>query len=169
MTTNRRTSPSPAPRGHARRRVEDHLADRDETRCFRILLVDDDPVNLAAFCRCLDRLGCTVEPASTGEFAVALYEQGCAEEPFDMILIDLNMPGLDGCETARRIRAAEKALPETHACRIQPVPILALTRFNPEKRFAACRRAGMNDFMYKPLNQETFREALARWVPVPAA
>jgi CheY-like chemotaxis protein len=168
MTTNRRTPRTRRPFGHPRRRVEDRLDREEGGRSFRILLVDDDPVNLAAFCRCLDRMGCTVEPASSGEYAVALYEQGCGADPFDLILIDLNMPGLDGCGTARRIRAAERRLPKSHACRRRPVPILALTSRNPESRFAACRRAGMNDFMYKPLNRETLVEALARWVPEPA-
>jgi CheY-like chemotaxis protein len=147
----------------------DLLAGPEPTRSLRILLVDDAPVNLAAICRSLDRLGCAVDPVSSGEYAVAMFEQGCDERRYDLVLIDLNMPGLDGCETARRIRAIEKTRPADHACRRNPVPILALTSHNPGDRLGACRKAGMNDFMYKPLQGETFREALARWVPEPVA
>jgi len=155
--------------GSARDRAESLRKDRKPVRRRRILLVDDAPVNLAAFSRFLDRMECSVDPVSSGEYAVAMFEDGCGEARYDLILIDLHMPGLDGLETARRIRAIEARLPESHPYRRNPVPILALTRYNPGDRMAACRKAGMNDYLYKPLQEEVLREALARWVPAPVA
>ena len=152
----------------AKRRVETMLKKQEPARSLRILLVDDAPVNLAAFCRFLDRMGCRVDPASTGEYAVSMFEEGCADQRYDLVMIDLNMPGLDGCETARRIRAVEEGLPASHPYRTRPVPILALTSRNPGDRLDACRKAGMNDYVYKPFQWEVLKEALARWVPVPA-
>ena len=144
------------------------LSDRREPeRTLRILLVDDAPVNLAAFCRFLGRMGCQVDPASSGEYAVSMFTDACEEMRYDLILIDLNMPGLNGLETTRRIRSVEAGLPESHAYRRRPVPILALTSRNPGDRLEECRKAGMNDFMYKPFQPDALREALARWVPVP--
>lgn len=170
MSRDRRQSSSPA-KGlfrNAKRRVEDMLNGPDGARRLRILLVDDAPVNLAAFCRFLDRMGCSVDPVSTGEYAVTMFEEGCVDSRYDLIMIDLNMPGFDGLETTRRIRAIEARLPEDHPYRRRPVPILALTSQNPGDRLEACRKAGMNDYMYKPFDCDVLKEALARWVPVPA-
>ena len=170
MTRDRRQSrPSPFSLfRNAKRRVEDVLDGSGGSRSLRILLVDDAPVNLAAACRFLDRMGCQVDPVTSGEYAVAMFEEGCADSRYDLVMIDLNMPGLDGLATTKRIRAIEQKLPPTHPYRKRPVPILALTSRNPGDRLDACRKAGMNDFMYKPFQCEVLREALARWVPVPA-
>lgn len=154
--------------GTARERIGFLNDRRNPDRPLRILLVDDAPVNLAAFCRTLGRVGCQVDPVSSGEYAVALFSEGCDEARYDLVFMDLNMPGLDGLDTTRRIRAVEAGLPESHPYRDRPVPILALTSKNLGKRLEECRKAGMNDFMYKPFQPEVLREALARWVPVPA-
>jgi CheY-like chemotaxis protein len=154
--------------GSARERIGFLNDRRSSDRPLRILLVDDAPVNLAAFCRFLGRMGCEVDPVSSGEYAVAFFTEGCDDARYDLVLMDLNMPGLDGLDTTRRIRSVEAGLPESHPYRERPVPILALTTKNPGKRLDDCRKAGMNDFMYKPFEPEVLREALARWVPVPA-
>lgn len=153
---------------NANRRLEDVLSGSDGARSLRILLVDDAPVNLAASCRSLDRMGCLVDPVTSGEYAVTMFQDGCGDSRYDLVMIDLNMPGVDGLDTARRIRAIEEKLPPSHPYRRRPVPILALTTRNPGDRMNDCRKAGMNDFMYKPFQSEVLKEALARWVPVPA-
>jgi CheY-like chemotaxis protein len=152
----------------ARGRLNDLAGNRDEGAAPRILLVDDAPVNLAASCRMLGRLGCQVDPASTGEFAVAMFRDGCPEARYDMILLDLNMPGMNGMETARSIRSVEAELAPDHPYRSRPVPILALTSYNPGDRLQEYLAAGMNDFMYKPFQPEVVRDALLRWVSIPA-
>lgn len=135
---------------------------------LRILLVDDAPVNLAVCSRLLGRMGCEVDPATTGDYAMALFRDGCAEARYDLILMDMNMPGMDGMETSRAIRSVEADLPPEHPYRSRPVPILILTSFNPGDRVSEFHKAGANDFLYKPFEPDVVREALSRWVPVHA-
>jgi CheY-like chemotaxis protein len=135
---------------------------------FRILLVDDAPVNLAVCSRLLGRMGCEVHPATTGEYAVAMFREGCAEAFYDMILMDMNMPSMDGLETSRAIREIESALPAEHTYRSRAIPILILTSYNPGDKMKEFRRAGANDFLYKPFQPEVVKEVLTRWIPIPA-
>ena len=147
------------------RRIDVPGIDPDE-RSLRILLVDDAPVNLAVCSRLLGRMGCLVEPATTGEFAVAMFRDGSPEARSDLVLLDMNMPGMNGMETSRAIRKLEADLPPEHPYRGRPVPILILTSSNAGDRLEEFRRAGINDFLYKPFQPEVVREALSRWVPV---
>jgi len=135
---------------------------------LRILLVDDAPVNLAVCSRLLGRMGCEVDPATTGNYAMALFRDGCAEARYDLILMDMNMPGMDGMEASREIRRIEADLPPDHPYRNRPVPILILTSYNPGDRISEFQKAGANDFLYKPFEPEVVREALSRWIPIHA-
>ena len=163
------SSPGQAPGRNGPERIGiSSTARRGPDRTLRILLVDDAPVNLAAFCRILGRMGCSVDPVSTGEYAVTMFEEGCVDSRYDLIMIDLNMPGFDGLETTRpdpRHRGPVTRGPSLPgAPRAHP----GLDHQNPGDRLEACRKAGMNDYMYKPFDCDVLKEALARWVPVPA-
>lgn len=133
---------------------------------LRILLVDDAPVNLAVCSRLLGRMGCLVEPATSGEYALALFRDACPEARYDLVMIDMNMPGMSGLDVSRAIREMEADLPSEHPYRGRPVPILILTTRNPGDRLEEYRRAGANDFLYKPFQPEVVKEALAKWVPI---
>ena len=135
---------------------------------LRILLVDDSPVNLAVCARLLGRMGCQVEPATTGEYALAMFRDGCPEARYDLVLIDMNMPGMNGMETSKAIRKVEDDLPPGHPYRDRPVPILILTSQDPGKHLADMHRAGINDFLLKPFQPEVVCEALSKWIPVHA-
>ena len=137
-------------------------------RPFRILLVDDAPVNLAVGSRLLARMGCHVDPASTGDYAVAMFADGCAEARYDMVLVDLTMPGMNGLQTSRAIRKVEAQLPADHPYRGRPVPILIMSSYDPGDNLARFRKAGANDVLYKPFQPDAVRDVLARWVPVHA-
>jgi CheY-like chemotaxis protein/anti-sigma regulatory factor (Ser/Thr protein kinase) len=114
----------------------------------RILLVEDNPINALLARALLGREGCEVEHAVGGEEAMAACEVGV----FDLILMDMRMPGLSGEETARRLRASGV---ET--------PIVALTANAFEDDRHACLAAGMDDFLVKPLSPDALRGALTRW------
>ena len=135
-------------------------------RPLTILLVDDEPVILAVCCRLLGRMGCQVDPASTGDYAMALFRDGCPEARYDLILMDMNMPGMNGLEATRAIRRMEADLPPEHPYSNRAVPILILTSVDPGDRLAEFRRAGANDYLNKPFEPEVIREALSRWVPI---
>lgn len=119
----------------------------------RILLVEDNPVNQLVAKGMLAKLGCQVELATQGVEALAQLE----EEAFDLVLMDCNMPVMDGYEATRRIR--ERG-------RWPGLPIVALTaNAMPEER-DRCRAAGMDDYLAKPFRREDLLAVVDRWVPV---
>lgn len=114
----------------------------------RILLVEDNPINALLARALLTREGCDVEHAVGGEEALA----ACEVRQFNLILMDMRMPGLSGEETARRLRASGVK-----------TPIVALTANAFEDDRQACLAAGMDDFMVKPLSPDALRAVLTRW------
>jgi CheY-like chemotaxis protein len=114
----------------------------------RVLLVEDNPINALLARALLAREGCVVEHASDGEEALA----AARTQAFDLILMDMRMPGLSGEDTARALRKlGVKA------------PIVALTANAFEDDRHTCLAAGMNDFLVKPLSPDALRAALTRW------
>ena len=84
----------------------------------------------------------------------------CAAETPSLVLMDLQMPGMDGFETARRLRTLQRdgALP--------PFPIVALTANAMESDAELARQAGMDAFLSKPIMLDTLKRELARWLPL---
>lgn len=119
----------------------------------RILLVEDNPVNQLVAKGMLAKLGCLVQLATQGAEALELLEQ----DEFDLVLMDCNMPVMDGYEASRRIRQSGR-WPE--------LPIVALTaNAMPEER-ERCRAAGMNDYLAKPFRREELLALVEHWVPL---
>ena len=104
----------------------------------RILCVDDNDNNLYLLTTLFERAGFEVIVARTGEEGVAL----AATSAPDMVIMDLTLPGIDGCEATRQIRA----VPAT-----QDVPIIALSGHDEEERGVAAREAGCNGYARKPV------------------
>ena len=100
----------------------------------------------------LGREGCSVERVATGEEAL----QALAAAPFDVILMDMRMPVMDGLEATRRLREAGIRT---------PVVALTANAFEDDRR--ACLEAGMDDFLTKPIEPAALRAALARWTSRP--
>jgi signal transduction histidine kinase/ligand-binding sensor domain-containing protein/CheY-like chemotaxis protein len=120
-----------------------------------VLIVEDDSVNAAVAEGYLAELGCTSVWVSNGEEAVARN----AVEHFNMILMDLNMPGFDGYETASLIRKGERAGSR--------IPIVALTANDAKAYREACLRGGMDDILSKPYTFAQCAALLQRWAPSP--
>ncbi len=118
----------------------------------RILLVEDDPVNREVAAEMLSRSGLLIEEATNGREAVEMVVQG----GWDLVLMDVNMPEMDGLSATRAIRA----LPGCAG-----LPIVALTANAFENDRNACLAAGMNDFIAKPISPAALQEALLRWLP----
>ncbi|MFN9845057.1 MAG: response regulator [Planctomycetota bacterium] len=123
----------------------------------RVLVADDNPINRHAARMFLERAGCTVTLAQDGQEAIDLV----LAQPFDVVLMDCQMPRLDGLEAARRIRrlAAEDALA---AGAPRPLPILALTAANAAEDRSACAAAGMDEVLAKPFAAKDLIAAVAR-------
>ena len=114
----------------------------------RVLLAEDNPINALLARTLLEREGCKVDRVADGEQAVAAASAGA----YDLILMDLRMPGLSGVDAARALRSKGVA---------SPIAALTADAFDEDKR--ACLAAGMDDFLVKPLTQEALRDALKRW------
>jgi CheY-like chemotaxis protein len=123
----------------------------------RALLVEDNPVNRLLAETHLKRLGCAVSWVGSGSAGM----EAATAEPFDIIFLDMRLPGLDGPEVARRIRAGGG--PNAVA------PIVAFTANTTDADRAVCLAAGMNDFLVKPAGADSFSTALARWTGRPTA
>ncbi len=120
----------------------------------RILVVEDDLVNQRVITMMLQRLGVACTIVGDGHAALAALEKG----GWDLVLMDCQLPGIDGFETTRRARIM---------LGIVPLPIIALTaNVRPEDR-DACLACGMDDFIAKPVHIENLRTCLVRWLPQP--
>ncbi|WP_421525790.1 response regulator [Pseudomonas yamanorum] len=118
----------------------------------RVLLVEDNPVNQLVAKGMLAKLGCEVIVAAHGGEALKLLE----EQSFDMVLMDCNMPVMDGYEASRQIRRSG---------RWPDLPIVALTANAMSEERERCRAAGMNDYLAKPFRREELKALLDLWVP----
>jgi CheY-like chemotaxis protein len=124
-----------------------------------ILVAEDNEINALLIRSLLTRLGHDVTVAANGEDALASWVAAqTADAPYDLVLMDVQMPKLDGIETTRKIREREA---DGHARR---TAILALTANTLTDDRHACFDAGMDGFLVKPLDQDKLADALARLI-----
>lgn len=134
-----------------------HAAPSEKSECevvipsAEILLVEDSPINQTVLQGILEQLGHQVTLARNGEEAVSK----CCSKHFDVVLMDIQMPDVDGLEATRRIRANEKAAGG------REVYIIALTAHGMPSDREQARTAGMNGFLVKPIPLESLRQAIA--------
>lgn len=117
-----------------------------------VLLVEDNVVNQKVAVKMLENLGCRVDVASDGKQAVEAVKTG----HYALVLMDCQMPEMDGLEATRRIRAMGE--------KFARLPIIALTANAYQSDEVACRQAGMNDFMSKPITQVILAQAVSHWL-----
>jgi CheY-like chemotaxis protein/anti-sigma regulatory factor (Ser/Thr protein kinase) len=116
-----------------------------------VLLAEDNPVNQMVFLRMLERLGCAVKTANNGQEALSILGQNTV----DLVLMDCQMPMLDGYETTLAIRS--------WGGNFTGLPIIALTASAMESDRQRCFSVGMNDFLSKPLVMANLEQKLAQW------
>lgn len=117
-----------------------------------VLLVEDNPINQLVASEMLRLLGAEVVCASDGTEALAAI----GGRRFDLVLMDIQMPGMDGVATTLEIRRHEQG------CRLPETPIVALTANAANEERQRCLAAGMSDFLVKPVKTEQFAALLAR-------
>ncbi|MEG3639909.1 PAS domain S-box protein [Magnetococcus sp. PR-3] len=121
-----------------------------------VLLVEDHPINQQVARGMLTGLGCRVEIASDGHEGVRLF----ARNRYDLVLMDIQMPGMDGYETTNAIRQMERSE------RWKRTPIVALTANAMEQDRDRCLAADMDDYLSKPINLDRLKTSLSRWLQV---
>jgi PAS domain S-box-containing protein len=125
-------------------------------RGFSVLVAEDNEINALLMRSLLSRLGHQVVITTTGEEALESWLAAkSAGAPYDLVLMDIQMPGLDGIEATKRIRSHEAAQGSKRT------PVLALTANTLVEDRYACFDAGMDGFLVKPLDREKLTEALA--------
>jgi CheY-like chemotaxis protein len=128
---------------------------RKPSQALSILVAEDNEINALLMRSLLTQLGHHAVITTNGEAALTSWQSAeSAGHPYDLVLMDIQMPGLDGIETTRRIRACEVG-------KVRPTPILALTANTLAEDRYACFEAGMDGFLVKPLDREKLTEALA--------
>ncbi len=132
----------------------DQTETRDAALEARVLAVDDSRTNLLLTQKILAGAGCQVDLAETGATGVAAAIAG----EYDVILMDIQMPEMDGFEAAGQIRAHESRKRQRH------VPIIALTAHAFTGYRARCLKHGMNDYLTKPVNKQALLQCVRRWV-----
>lgn len=117
---------------------------------LKLLIVDDERVNLILTAKMVEKLGHEAECAPGGRKALELLRTGS----FDLALLDLQMPDMNGLELARAIRADETMGP------MRELPLVALTALVDRESTRACEQAGMERVLEKPLELDRLRELL---------
>lgn len=117
----------------------------------RILVVEDNPINQEVTCQLLEAAGARLSVADDGQAAVELAQR----EHFDLVLMDMQMPVMDGIAATRAIRALDGW---------QQIPILAMTANAFEEDRQACLAAGMNDHVAKPVEPGRLYQCIAQWL-----
>jgi PAS domain S-box-containing protein len=125
---------------------------RETSPRYRILLAEDNIVNQKVAAKLLEKLGHHVDAVSDGVEALHALEQ----IPYDLVLMDCEMPELDGFDTTRRIRDAQSSV------RWHEIPIIAMTAHDDAEDRKRCISAGMNEFASKPIEVATLVEIMAR-------
>jgi signal transduction histidine kinase/ActR/RegA family two-component response regulator len=121
---------------------------------LRVLLVEDNPVNQLVGIRLLESEQCLVTVAQNGVEALEKF----AAQGFDLVLMDIHMPAMDGLEATRQMRKLEEG-------RDARTPIIAMTADAMEREIRRAMEAGMDGCLSKPVRSVELREALARWSP----
>ena len=116
-----------------------------------VLVAEDNAINRKVAARMLEKLGYATQMAENGEQAVEAFDAGA----FDAILMDCQMPKMDGFEAARAIRQREGE---------SRVPIIAMTAEAISGSRDACLAAGMDDYLSKPVRLEHLAAVLKRWI-----
>ena len=144
---------TPALKQQDQEKPEVVLAPRPEaSQNFHLLLAEDNEVNQLVALSQLDALGFTADAVGNGFEALSALQQ----KQYDLVLMDCQMPELDGYETTRRIRMRSDGL--------RNIPIIAVTAHAMKGDREKCLDAGMNDYISKPFQQEELVAALGRWL-----
>ncbi|MEM1204002.1 MAG: ATP-binding protein, partial [Acidobacteriota bacterium] len=129
------------------------IYDQEARRRFRILLAEDNPINQLVTLEQLEGLGYQADLAQDGREALTAIES----RHYDLVLMDCQMPGIDGYEATRLLRRRERGSGRR-------LPVVALTAHARKEDYETCLAAGMDDYLSKPYAEETLAAILRRWV-----
>jgi CheY-like chemotaxis protein len=130
-----------------------------DKRKIRILVAEDNPINQKVAQAMLKKIGFRADVVANGQEAI----NALRIIPYDLVLMDCQMPEMDGFEATRSIRREGSKVPNPK------IPIIAMTAFTMRGDRDKCIQAGMDDFIAKPVQQKELAEMLARWLAITKA
>ncbi|GAB3442585.1 response regulator [Massilia solisilvae] len=155
LATRPRGAPAPAPQFVPPPDLPRPIA---RTRVRRVLLAEDNPVNVEVAMAMLESLGLSAEYARNGEEALAMVRRG----DYDAVLMDCQMPVMDGFAATSAIRRDERESGRGHV-----LPVIAITANALQGDREACLAAGMDDYLSKPFTQQQLAAVIGRWIALP--
>jgi CheY-like chemotaxis protein/HPt (histidine-containing phosphotransfer) domain-containing protein len=135
--------------------VTKHTLAEEQRGNATILVVEDNSINQKLATKLLEKLGYNSATAANGKLAL----EALTQQHYDLILMDCQMPEMDGFEATRRIRAGEAG--DKH----RALPVIAMTAHAMEGSREECLQAGMNDYVSKPVHPAKLDAAIKRWMP----
>ena len=127
---------------------------------FRILLAEDDMTNQKVALNILEKFGYKADAVANGREAVEAVQT----IPYDLVLMDVQMPEMDGITATKRIRNAEESKIQNLKSKIDRIPIIAMTAHAMKGDREACLEAGMDDYISKPVNPQELLEVIEKWL-----
>jgi signal transduction histidine kinase/CheY-like chemotaxis protein/HPt (histidine-containing phosphotransfer) domain-containing protein len=161
LATRPRGQVAPAPRFVPPQRLR---PDADRPRARRVLLAEDNPVNVEVARAMLESLDLRVDCARNGEEALRAVREGETAGQYDCVLMDCQMPVMDGFAATAAMRREER-----EAGRGRVLPIIAITANALQGDREACLAAGMDDYLSKPFTQQELAAVIGRWIALPLA
>jgi len=155
LALTERAGAEPAPRPIVTRHSARETLNLFAGRKARILLAEDNITNQQVTLGILKKMGLRADAVANGAEALKALEA----LPYDLVLMDIQMPEMDGIEATHRIRDPQSAVPN-HA-----IPIIAMTAHAMQGDRERCLAAGMNDYVAKPVSPQALAEALEKWLP----
>jgi CheY-like chemotaxis protein len=139
--------------------VTRHTVSEARRRRVRLLLAEDNAINQLVAVKMLEKMGYRVDVVANGQEALA----AARDLPYDLVLMDCQMPEMDGFEATRRLRDPQSAVLD------HQVPIIAMTAYAMKGDREKCLAAGMDDYLSKPVQAAQLAEVLERWLGRAAA
>jgi len=135
--------------------VTRRLVKENQRRNGHVLLAEDNPTNQKLAVLLLQKMGIHADAVANGKEAI----QALSKTSYDLVLMDVQMPEMDGYEATQTIRAEGSAV-------LNPaIPVIAMTAFAMKGDREACLKAGMNDYLSKPIRKAELSRVLDRWLP----
>ena len=137
-----------------------HLVAEESKQKIRILLAEDNIINQKVALKVLEKLGYRADVAANGLKALKALEM----IHYDMVLMDVQMPEMDGLGATKEIRKREKLTAQQKDAGFPHIPIIAMTAHAMKGDKEICLKAGMDDYLTKPIQPGKFGETIARWI-----